>query len=305
MAEPYSIKIPVFEGPLDLLLHLIRENKIDIYDIPIALITRQYLEYIEMMKELNLEVAGEFLVMAATLIQIKSRMLLPPDEAAPEEEFEDPRLELVQRLLEYKAFKEASLALKEIGDEWAGAFYRLPEGEPGVEEEKELSLFDLSLFDLLAAFRKILDKAPPELVSITRETLTVKDRISKILQRLEEKETARFEELFEEGSSRAVLIVTFVALLEILKLGLAKVYQEKDFGDIWVIRNQSLETPATQAAAETVEAVEQDLFAPGEYFFTGEEESSEEQAGLYDEDAASGEQAEDGEPGSGEEKGQV
>ncbi len=250
MAEQYSIKLPLFEGPMDLLLHLIRENKIDIYDIPIALITHQYLEYIGMMKELNLDIAGEFVVMAATLIQIKSRMLLPPDESAEEEEIEDPRLELVQRLLEYKAFKEASLALKEIGDEWSDVLYREAEGEGASQEEgKELSLFDLSLFDLLAAFRKILEKAPPEFANITKETLTLKDFISGVLQKLEGKDTLKFEELFDPGSSRGVLIVTFVAILEILKLGLAKVYQEGDFGAIWVIKNQDA-APAAEIAAE-------------------------------------------------------
>jgi len=236
MTDPYSIKLPAFEGPLDLLLHLIKENKVDIYDIPISLITRQYLEYIELMKELNLEVAGEFIVMAATLIQIKSRMLLPPDEAAPDEEPVDPRLELVARLIEYQAFKGASLALKEMGEAWAEVLSRAPEDEGEGTGEEELSLFDISLFDLIGAFRKILEKAPPELVSISKETLTVKDRISRILDVLEGKETVKFEELFEEGGSRSVLIVTFVALLELLKLGLARAYQEKGFGEIWVLK---------------------------------------------------------------------
>src|SRR3990170_523250 len=123
MNELYSIKLPAFEGPLDLLLHLIKENKIDIYDIPIAIITHQYLVYIEMMKELDLDIAGEFLLIAATLIHIKSRMLLPVEEVTGEEP-EDPRFELVQRLIEYQAFKEASLALREREDEWSNIFYR-------------------------------------------------------------------------------------------------------------------------------------------------------------------------------------
>lgn len=261
MTDPYSIKLPVFEGPLDLLLHLIRENKVDIYDIPISLITSRYLEYIELMKELNLDVAGEFLVMAATLIQIKSRMLLPPDEAPAEEEPMDPRLELVSRLIEYQAFKEASLALREIGDQQAEVFSReteRDEAEAGAEEE--LSLFDLSLFDLIAAFRKILEKAPPELVSISRETLTVKDRIAKILEVLEGKETVKFEELFDSGASRSVLIITLVALLELLKLGLARAYQENGFGDIWVLKAQVEEKPAEEAD----ESVQAESFGEGE-----------------------------------------
>lgn len=228
----YNIKIPVFEGPFDLLLHLIKENKIDIYDIPIASITHQYLQYIEIMKELNLEIAGEFLVMAATLIYIKSRMLLPPDKEAPSEEQEDPRLELIQRLLEYQAFKEAALVLKEREEEWMKVFRR---GSVSDEADAELCLFDISLFDLLGAFKKILDKAPPEIVAITKETLTVKDRISMIMEMIEGQEAIRFEEVFKEGITKVQLIVTFIALLELIRLGLVKAYQEREFGNIWVI----------------------------------------------------------------------
>lgn len=238
---PYNIKLPVFEGPLDLLLHLIRENKIDIYDIPIALITHQYLEYLELMKELNLDIAGEFLVMAATLVHIKSRMLLPVDEDTSEEGIEDPRFELVQRLLEYQAFKEASLALREREIEWGNVFKRVHgEEEFNTETAGELSLFDLSLFDLIDAFKRILEKTPPEVVRITRETLTVKDRIAYILDKIEDTDAIRFEDLFDKDKTRPHLIVTFIALLEILRLGLVKVYQERDFGTIWIINPQKL-----------------------------------------------------------------
>ncbi len=235
MDEAINIKIPVFEGPFDLLLHLIRENKIDIYDIPIAVITGQYLEYIGIMKELNLEIAGDFLVMAATLIHIKSRMLLPADEEAPAEEQEDPRLGLVQRLLEYQRFKEAASGLRQREEDWMKVFRREPFSPDEEKEDEELYLFDLSLFDLLDAFRKILDKAPPEVISITRETLTVKDKMSTIMEMIEGKETVRFEELFRDGITRVQIIVIFVALLELIRLGLARVYQEKEFGSIWVI----------------------------------------------------------------------
>ena len=244
MEDSINIKIPVFEGPFDLLLHLIRENKLDIYDIPISVITSQYLEYIEIMKELNLEIAGDFLVMAATLIQIKSRMLLPPDEEAAAEEQEDPRLDLVQRLLDYQKYKEAASDLRTKEEEWMKVFHKEPLAEEG-EEEGELYLFDLSLFDLLDAFKKILDKAPPEIVSITRETLTVKDRISMIMEILEGKDAVRFEDLFRDGISRVQLIITFISLLELIRLGLARVYQEKEFGNIWVI-NPSNQPTAVQ-----------------------------------------------------------
>lgn len=236
MEELYKIKLPAFEGPLDLLLHLIKENKIDIYDIPIAFITSQYLEYIEMMKELSLEIAGEFLVMAATLIHIKSRTLLPPDEVAETEQMEDPRLELVQRLLEYQAYKDASLILREKEEEALRIFGREPVEE--YEEEgmqPELYLFDVNIFDLIGAFKKILDTAPPEVRTITRETLTVKDRMLSMVELLENSESIRFEEVFRDNITRTQVIVTFLALLEILRLGLARVYQEKEFGNIWII----------------------------------------------------------------------
>jgi segregation and condensation protein A len=246
MEESINIKIPLFEGPFDLLLHLIRENKIDIYDIPISLITGQYLEYIEIMKELNLEIAGDFLVMAATLIQIKSRMLLPPDEETPAEEQEDPRLNLVQRLLEYQKYKEAAGEFRTKEEEWLKIFHREPLSAED-EEEGELYLFDLSLFDLLDAFKKILDKAPPDVVSITRETLTVKDKMSAIMEILEGKEAVRFEDLFRNGVARVQLIITFVSLLELIRLGLARVYQEKEFGNIWVINPSAQPTTVQQA----------------------------------------------------------
>ncbi len=236
MDELYKIKLPAFEGPLDLLLHLIRENKVDIYDIPIAFITGQYLEYIGMMKELDLEIAGEFLVMAATLIHIKSRMLLPPDEEVAPEQIEDPRLELVQRLLEYQAFKDAASILKEREDEWLKVFDREPaEADKDESAPDELYLFDVNMFDLLGAFKKILDNAPAEVLTITREVLTVKDKMSLIIELLENIESIRFEELFRDNITRTQMIVTFLALLELLRLGLARAYQEKEFGNIWVI----------------------------------------------------------------------
>jgi isoleucyl-tRNA synthetase len=261
MEDFYNVKLPVFEGPLDLLLHLIRENKVDIYDIPISLITGQYLHYIDVMKELDLEIAGEFLVMAATLVQIKSRMLLPVDEETTEEQIEDPRLELVQRLLEYQNYKDAASILKEKEDEASDLFVREKTefDQEKSEEQQELYLFDINLFDLLGAFKKLLDAAPPELRTISRETLTVKDRIIHIAEMLESAETIRFEELFAEDCDRVQLIVTFLALLELLRLGMARVYQEKDFGNIWIINPQlqSFIPPATSAVVPEEESAQQ------------------------------------------------
>lgn len=229
-------KVPVFEGPLDLLLHLIKENKIDIYDIPIAQITEQYLQYIEFIKELNLEIAGEFLVIAATLIHIKSKMLLPPDETQPEELQEDPRAELVRRLLEYQAFKDASVNLREKENAWMNIFRRPPPMQDELEGEPLLS--EVSLFDLVSAFKDILSKAPLEVIEITRESLTVAERINFIMEKIEGEDGIRFEELFKESYTKIALIVTFLALLEVIRLGLVKAYQEKAFGSIWIINPQ-------------------------------------------------------------------
>ncbi len=246
----YKIKLPEFEGPMDLLLHLINQNKVDIYDIPISLITGQYLEYLEFMKELDLEVAGNFLVMAATLIQIKSKMMLPPDEETGPEEMEDPRFELVQRLLEYQAYKDAATILKEKEDEALKIFGRQPED---LEEEKalvpELSLFDVNIFDLLTALKKLFENAPSEMLTISRETLTVKDKMMHIADMMANLESMRFEELFMDTFSRMQLIVTFLALLELLRLGLARVYQEKEFGNIWIINPHNRKISGTEQAA--------------------------------------------------------
>jgi segregation and condensation protein A len=247
MADIYNIKLPIFEGPFDLLFHLIRENKIEIYDIPIALITHQYLEYIELMKELNLEIAGDFLVMAATLIHIKSKMLLPPDEEASSEEQEDPRLELVHRLLEYQAFKDAAMNLKEREAEWLKVFHREPISDD--DGDAELYLFDVNLFDLVSVFKKILDTASAEVASITKETLTVKDRMSFIMEMMEGQEAVRFEEIFKEGINKLQLIVTFIALLELIRLGLIRAYQEREFGNIWVINPQKVKSDESQVTS--------------------------------------------------------
>jgi segregation and condensation protein A len=234
----YSIKVPIFEGPLDLLLHLIKQNKIDIYDIPIALITRQYLEYIEMMKELNLEIASEFIVMAATLIYIKSRMLLPPDETLESEEEEDPRAGLVQRLLEYQALKEASAEFRKREDVWTNAFSGPPVDVEDIPAEPNLYLFEVNLFDLMGALKKILTRAPLEMMKITRETLTVKDRIALILDKIENEHTIRFDDLFAQDRKRIQIIVTFLALLELLRLGVVRAYQDMEFGTVWIMRHK-------------------------------------------------------------------
>lgn len=228
-------RVPVFEGPLDLLLHLIKTNKIDIYDIPIVDITRQYLEYLDFMKEMNLEIAGDFLVMAATLIHIKSRTLLPVDEDESDESTEDPRTELVERLLEYKRFQDVSGLLRVREDVWKNVFHRsLTEGYE-FDHEPEPELVEVSVFDLITAFKSLLTRAPEQIIEITRETLTVTDRINYIMERLDRESGIRFLDLFSEGYSKVMLIVTFLALLELNRLGLARAYQEQAFGIIWIV----------------------------------------------------------------------
>lgn len=231
--EAYTVKLPVFEGPMDLLLTLIRDNNIDIYNIPIAFITNQYLEYIRLMKELNLEIAGEFLVMAATLIHIKSRMLLPVEERDEFTDEEDPRMELVERLLEYRSFRDSALFLKEQQEEWEDVFTREPSwveedgvGEPG--------LFNVALYDLLKAFREVLVRAPAQVTQISKEALTIKDKIAIIIERLSVVKELFFEDLFAQGTSRIEVITIFVALLEVVKLGIAGMYQKEDFGRILI-----------------------------------------------------------------------
>ncbi len=234
---PYQVKIENFEGPLDLLLHLIKKNEINIYDIPIALIAQQYLDYLSVMKELNLAVAGEFLVMAATLLHIKSRMLLPVEETTvDEEDGPDPREELVRRLLEYKQFKEAASQLDYKERMWRDVFSREP--GPAVTLTKDENLLDeISLFDLVDALQGVLSRHPGKrLVEIIPDNLTVRTRMSAIIEALEEQESLAFTALFESSSHRLVVIVTFLALLELIRIRVVRVFQSETFGAILVSR---------------------------------------------------------------------
>ena len=238
---PYQVRIENFEGPLDLLLHLIKKSEINIYDIPIHLIAQQYLTYIEAMEGLNLTVAGEFLVMAATLLQIKSKMLLPADETtADEEDGPDPREELVRRLLEYKQFKEAARQLDEHEQLWREIYSR--EQSPAVELESDETLLDnVSLFDLVDALQGILDRNPGKtFMEILPDNLTVRERMNAILEMLEGQESVNFVELFEPSCHRLVIVVTFLALLELMRLRTARVFQADHFGPILVSRAFSL-----------------------------------------------------------------
>jgi segregation and condensation protein A len=219
----------IFEGPMDLLIHLIRKNEVDVYDIPIALITEQYLAYLEWMKLLNIDYVGDFLIMAATLAHIKSRMLLPTHEG--EEDEEDPRLEIVRPLAEYLQIKSAAEALAErnmLGDK---IFARRPDTKKYLEGEQEL--VPVGLFELIDAFQKILSKiAKDHTVELATEEVSIKDRMNDIVAVIEEKGSLTFTELFDGAPRKSFLIVTFLALLELMKLSLIRVVQSSESGII-------------------------------------------------------------------------
>ena len=239
---PYQVRIENFEGPLDLLLHLIKKNEINIYDIPVAMIAQQYLAYLEAMEELNLNVAGDFLVMAATLLQIKSKMLLPVDETVDDDEDgPDPREELVRRLLEYKAYKEAARQLDDQEKMWREIFWREQAFSVEEEVEEDLPLDNVSLFDLVDALKDVLERNPASrLLEIVPDNLTVRERMNLILETLEGKDSVSFAALFEGSSHRMVVVVTFLALLELMRLRVARVFQAETFGPILVSRMFSL-----------------------------------------------------------------
>lgn len=237
--QSYSIKLDAFEGPLDLLLHLIRKNEVDIYDIPIALITRQYLDYIKIMKEFSLELAGDFLVMASTLLQIKSQMLLPlPEPEEGEEEQEDPRAELVRRLIEYQRYRDAGLELGERELLGRQQFKRVCQQQLTELVPTDDSPLELDLYQLAEAFRQLLMKMPltkaHEVAS--REALSIVDAISQILSSLDGRQSLSFEELFSDQiSDREQMIVTFLALLELCRIRLVKVIQHYQHGPIYLM----------------------------------------------------------------------
>jgi len=240
--DRYSIKLPLFEGPLDLLLHLIKKNELDIYDIPIAVVCEQYVQYIEIMEQLNLELAGEFLVMASTLTLIKSRMLLPPAEGegglADGEEGADPRAELVRRLIEYKKFKEAATELGAREDFWREVFTRPGKGawEDNQEPVQE-TLFNFGLFDLLDAFKRVLTTLPADRMhEVMGEGISLADRINQILERLEGVKSVTFESLFDGANNRSDVVVTFLALLELVRRRMVNVMQVDEFGPIRIMK---------------------------------------------------------------------
>jgi segregation and condensation protein A len=249
--ESYRVQLEIFEGPLDLLLYLIRKNEVDIYDIPVGLIVEQYQQYLEIMRTLNLEVAGEFLVMAATLSHIKSKMLLPRTEEEVEEE--DPRSELVNRLLEYQKYKEAAgelLSRTVLGRE---VFVRefSEEGLRRVAEESRVDKLDfeeVDLFQLIDAFSGLIKGSHlEEIKRIVVERVRVVDKISQILERLKDQESVEFASLFSASLTRNELVVTFLALLELIRLQVIKAFQSGNFAPIMLRRAVPLEDDKMKA----------------------------------------------------------
>ncbi len=240
-SEPqYHVRLEEFDGPLELLLHLIRKSEYDIYDIPIAAITQQYLEMIELMQELNLNVAGDFLFMSATLIHIKSKMLLPPphEDGTEDEDWEDPRDELVARLLEYQKYKEAAQLLRQK-ELVRNAMWTRPESAvadfAGQKDEPSDDLVDVDLFELVVAFRAVLERIKRRQdYTVHSNAISLDDMIARLRARIQPGDSLTFELLFEDVTTREMLIVTFLALLELVRLRVLRVYQQKNFSTIHV-----------------------------------------------------------------------
>jgi segregation and condensation protein A len=231
----YKVKLDVFEGPFDLLLFLIRKNEVDIYDIPIFKISKQFLDYIEVMKILDLDVAGDFIEMCAILMSIKARYLLPKPESEGDEEAEDPRQELVERLIEYKRYKEVSMEMEEREEKRSRLFGReyfnfVPKTE---EISNEEYLDKVTLFDLVLAFRKAMDNMPKVHVhEVQMIKVTVEEQSEIILNKLRGNEMILFQDLMRELKEKIIIIVTFIALLDLIKNGLVEVSQSAVYDDI-------------------------------------------------------------------------
>jgi len=256
MAE-YKVQFEVFEGPLDLLLYLVKKDEVDIYEVNLTKLATQFLEYVELMRELDLDIAGEFLVMAATLMYIKSRELLPVDQQAlveAEEDEEDPRWELIRQLVEYKKFKDAAAQLQVLELEQQATYPRLPV-KPEFESDAPQAKPQVSLFDLLSAVNNVLKRFQQreDLRDIFEDKWTVSDKIEAILQTLAERTVVLFAALFEKATSRTEVVVTFLALLELIRLKQVVALQLTDFSQIEVTRAApAASTTPVSPATETV-----------------------------------------------------
>ncbi len=263
LPDDYKISLEVFEGPLDLLLYLIRRDELDIYDIPIERITTQYLAYLQMMRMLDLTIAGEFLVMAATLMMIKSRMLLPVEERntedEPEEEWVDPRLDLVRQLIEYKKFKDAASNLQDRELRQAEAFGAGGElAPPEAATDAAAMLGDIGLFDLLTAFQEMLQRAPVEpLGHLEPIRWSVPDKMEDIISYTRRQGSLGFSRLFRADSARGEIIITFLALLELLRQRRVTILQHAAFLEITIlpVAENGAQTPQPSPVLEGGEHV--------------------------------------------------
>jgi len=248
----WRVNLPIFEGPLDLLLHLVRINEVEIVDIPVARVCGQFHEYLALMEELNLDVAGEFIYEAALLIHLKSRMLLPRPERPGEEPEEDPREELVQRLLEYRRLKEAAQSLAEVESLRRGLWTRAaPPLDLGADEGEEIDLGDVSMFDLLAALRTALarfEKEHPPPFHLARETFSVRDQVHRLLRVLDAGRPYDFLDDLKRRSCRSEAVAAFLALLELARLHLVRIHQT-GAGDLLLYRT------TREAKSEELEAL--------------------------------------------------
>ena len=246
----YKVKLEIFEGPLDLLLYLIKKEEIEISDIPIAKIAGQYLEYLELMKLLDLNIAGEFILMAATLMHIKSKMLLPKTDEEEQGEEEDPRAELVKRLLEYKRFKEAAGELQFMEKRQKDVFSRSVPNEVKVSEG-ESTFFEASVFDLINAFNKVMKEIPKEAFhQVVKDEFTVEEKMYDIFHMLVKNPVLYITDLFKRARNKLEIITIFMALLELIRLNEVIIAQRQLFSEIEIIRNKELMEPKFKAGSE-------------------------------------------------------
>ncbi len=231
-----NVVLDNFSGPLDLLLQLIKDNEMDIYDIQIVEITDQYLKVIEQMQQLDLDLASEFLLMAATLIHIKSRMLLPVAEEEADEEGEDPRAELIRRLLEYQRYKEVAEVFEELPQLNRDLFFASARAGEWLElESEETDEISIGVYQLAEAFQHLLNNRPVEVFhEVVRESLSVAEFVGRIADRLLRQQRVAFREFFQAGAGRDVMVVTFLAMLELVKMRMINIEQTAEFRDIWL-----------------------------------------------------------------------
>jgi segregation and condensation protein A len=235
----YKVKLELFEGPLDLLLYLVKKDHLNIYDIPIAAVTEQYLKYLELMRLLDLNIAGEFLVMAATLMQIKSKMLLPAEQLPGEQEEADPREELVRRLLEYEKFKQVAQTLRERETGQQEVFKRPKAEKEKIDAQDKEVYFEASIFDLINAFSQALEDVPKELFyEVIKDEFTIEEKIHQILHLLLTSQSVRLCELFVQAKNKIEIIIIFLAILELIRLKEIVAQQKGLFGEIIILRNR-------------------------------------------------------------------